>query len=387
MGALPLLLLLASCGGGSGGSGGSGGGSGGDNDISQQEPNPPSIYEPRPASWSVTQSTNTDDVITTQPYQRGGLDDGITISNGNKWSVDFRYFSPNNNPDSLDYDEKYNKSGFFNYEQFTDREIDISLDNHSRQQENRSALEQQGLFWENSPVGPHGNHPFEKKYYGMVAHRFLTEDTVFPTRLSIIGYMKEDSTNNNYLLMGYWGIESKGSRDLPYLNNYLLNDTTGMFVDGNDPFIQNNLQSLEISATYSGPIKTYVHERGYRRQDLYGNINLYVDFNNSETMGTVEGSIDNLGYWIGRSLNSVYSGRLNLERTNIGDSDNGFFTGTVSGTLGRTDPLDFNGKWGGRFYGNDRSDGLPESVAGTMSATSTNNQRTIMAPWIVDKVD
>ena len=76
--ALPLVVLLASCGGGSGGSGG--GGSGGGNGISRQEPpNPPSNYEPRPASWSVTQSTNTDDIITTQPYQRGGLDDGITI--------------------------------------------------------------------------------------------------------------------------------------------------------------------------------------------------------------------------------------------------------------------------------------------------------------------
>ncbi len=376
---MPLLLLLASCSGGEGGGG---------NGISRQEPpNLPSNYEPRPASWSVTQSTNTDDVITTQPYQRGGQDNGITISNGNKWSEDFRYFPPSNNPDSLfNYDGKYNKSGFFNYEQFTDREIKgMSMYDYIY------ALDQgevQGLFWENLPVGPHSSHPFEKKYYGMSAHKLLTEDI----RLNIIGYMKEDSTNNNYLLMGYWSVES-GIRNLstnlsamPINNLYLSNNTTGMFVDGNDPFIQNNLQSLEVSATYSGPIKTYVHVRRSNPYNLYGNINLYIDFNNSETMGTVEGSIDNLHEQYG-STPSVYPGRLNLERTNIGGSDNGFFTGTVSGTLGG-DSVDFNGKWGGRFYGNDRSDGLPESVAGTMSATSTNNERiTIMAPWIVDKVD
>ena len=68
--ALPLLLLLASCGGGSGGSGGPvSGGSGGSDPLPPSGPAPARVSKIKPRPGSVTQSSNLTDIISIVPIQ------------------------------------------------------------------------------------------------------------------------------------------------------------------------------------------------------------------------------------------------------------------------------------------------------------------------------
>ena len=59
---------------------------------------------------------------------------------------------------------------------------------------------------------------------------------------------------------------------------------------------------------------------------------------------------------------------VTLERAAIGGTDSGYFDGFGNGRHHDGTPL--AGRWGGRFYGNDESDGYPASVAGTFGAVS-----------------
>lgn len=253
--------------------------------------------------------------------------------------------------------------------------------------------------------------------------------------LRLDGYMTKESKNTNYLAMGYWYT----APTIPYhavcrgnpkcSNRYWAGVTTrGVFVNGNDPFTQNNIQGLIGTASYSNPIRLDIHNpdvrinapglnmnrsismqeaANFNRRErinkfdslfsnrLYGDIDLTVDFNSSENLGVIHGNIKNLrgefytNNWnnddiidLGETMISSYSGQLDLEESNIGSSHSGFFKGSVSGNLnGRQ----YNGKWGGQFYGNNRSDGYPESVAGTMSAASSDGNFVVAAPWITDK--
>ena len=237
--------------------------------------------------------------------------------------------------------------------------------------------------------------------------------------LHVWGNMKKGATNTDYLTMGIWFTVPPSFYSSDIIS-YEDIDSIGAFVDGNDPFSQNNLQSLTGTASYSSPIKVEIYNtslnnmtdnsaraQAFNRNEiinkfdrlyspLHGNINLTVNFDGSDSLGTIEGRIgdfrasfysdnwnnDDVIDFDDEIYDGYYPGQLVLDRANIGNSHSGFFNGTVSGNLkGR----DYNGKWGGQFYGNDRSDGYPESAAGIMSATSTNGDFTVIAPWIADK--
>ena len=176
----------------------------------------------------------------------------------------------------------------------------------------------------------------------------------------------------------------------------------GMFVSGGDPFIQDNLASLTGKATYAADINGWIFREGLKygshdfRRDAHSSadgisstLRLNVDFSDKNNLGTIEGTV---GYGLsydGRGA-SVGGGTIILESTNIGNTNSGFFEGNVSGSIkGR----EYEGKWGGQFYGNNSPDGLPEHVAGTISATNKikidplngDKQETIMFPWVADK--
>ena len=126
---------------------------------------------------------------------------------------------------------------------------------------------------------------------------------------------------------------------------------------------------------------------------LTGSMNLKVDFDNNNELGHIEGTIDNFTdekivsvRYNGAGVNPDYAltfqtvdlpGSLKLERSTFGESHSGFFDGNLSGNInGRN----YSGKWGGQFYDyyGDNLD-QPTHIAGTLAASSGDFN--ILAPW------
>ena len=244
-----------------------------------------------------------------------------------------------------------------------------------------------------------------------------------PNNVWITLDLKRGYTNTDYLALGFWA-ESKGS----YYNVSSLSNLAniGVFVDGSDPFTS-SVSSLIGRATYSGPIRIGFYntnedfyaaaacwgspcrsiEEAQQQTDaiikyneridhgeIYGNINLTADFGDANSLGHIEGSINNIRTFLatGRVVgpfNGTYHtdhragilpGSLNLERAAIGESHSGFFAGNVSGRLNQKQ---YTGQWGGQFYGNGSSH--PDTVAGTMAVSSEDGHLHFMAPWAADR--
>ena len=62
----------------------------------------------------------------------------------------------------------------------------------------------------------------------------------------------------------------------------------------------------------------------------------------------------------------------------IGNSHSGFFKGTASM---RFDGSSFAGKWGGQFYANDKSHGMPGSIAGTFGAATAGGTKSVIGAF------
>ena len=175
------------------------------------------------------------------------------------------------------------------------------------------------------------------------------------------------------------------------------------YVVGGDPF-RNNMSSIIGTATYSGSVHGYIvkpnfiagsgspnydlndpihnsvnDSRDVSSNYLFARISLMADFDNQNSLGSISGYVDN--FTTVKRRNSL-SGRLNLERSDIGNSHSGFFDGNVSGTV---NGLNYEGKWGGQFYGNDETDGKPGTVAGTAAAATNDGNLAIYFPWAADK--
>lgn len=136
------------------------------------------------------------------------------------------------------------------------------------------------------------------------------------------------------------------------------------------------------------------HKLGYNTGDMYGDIELNVNFGDSTSLGHIDGIIKNIesnkpDYSLTGRHGDHYdyltnlvkiSGSLTLEKTAIGESNSGFFKGNVSGNL---DGRNYSGKWGGQFYPNgDPSKVEDVTVGGTMAASSGDFH--IIAPWAAD---
>ena len=145
----------------------------------------------------------------------------------------------------------------------------------------------------------------------------------------------------------------------------------GAFVDGNDPFRQNNLAGLEGTATYSGDA-TAVYSVVSTGRNYFpdAKASLTARFGDGDALGTIEGRIHDIT-GDGPASDSYDGVAVNLGRAAIGTSNSGFFTGDTSTT--GTDS-DFTGKWGGQFYGNGAAaTDPPGSVAGTFGAATAND--------------
>ena len=367
------------------------------------------ILEDQPPSGtgSITQSSLPDSSINITPYRRSRFEFGFTISNGDKWSTDIRSYPYVQRFETLSTPPIINNTynGLYT-DTFTEAEWEVF----------REALYVNRDNWGSDGILAEGKGEFDikmgasgprldilSKYDPWIAGTWRASNgKTYYTRanngdlLTMGGLIKAGSTSTDYLVMGYWYQYPNENID-----SFSVFTEVGMFADGGDPFRQNNLRGITGNATYSGPIIAYLWPNNFKVGDnpdaqTYGglslsdasgcdygvpnrcaDINLNVNFDGNN-LGVISGTIDNLRGRDGTRVN----GSLNLREANIGESHSGFFNSTVIGTLNGND---YKGKWGGQFYGNDRSDGYPESAAGTASATSSDGELTIMAPWIADK--
>ena len=409
-----------------------------------------------PQAGSVTQSTKSTDSITIVPLHNGAI---FNIENKDNWIIKgmdsfntkpYQY-SLNEIDINYEYAEKYDwgwdsANGIpdhhftAEYPDYRLAELEHLLKPVTQTRNGRTDTYQVGKDEEEVPV----------------EHRILlSRYPMTPDNIVLSVDFKRGFTGTDYLALGYW-TETDESRSTSTTKPRIIN--TGVFVDGSDPFTS-QVSSLTGRATYSGPIKmtwqntssnvittpcivsSCTEQEAQRKADslmrhnqgvflttnkhgesaaqLYGNINLTADFGDSETLGHIEGTVDNLKTHLVTGIASAVtsyppqpnnqnfggihpadrelipqdpddyslvieqgelSGSLDLERAAIGDSDSGFFTGNVSG---RVNERNFNGKWGGQFYGNGSADGLPETVAGTMAVSSGSVH--LRAPWAADK--
>ncbi len=147
----------------------------------------------------------------------------------------------------------------------------------------------------------------------------------------------------------------------------------GVFVDGNDPFTQDNLARLTGSADYNGEATgVYVDDKNYF---LDARATLTADFGDNSALGTIEGRIYDV---TDNGVPIPGNPQLALDKTNIGNSNSGFFKGNTSMTF---DGDEYTGKWGGQFYGNGGTNDQPGSVAGTFGGASGDGDRVFMGAF------
>ena len=201
-----------------------------------------------------------------------------------------------------------------------------------------------------------------KRIEGGVLYVDLYSDIEDPTEVTTGGTVTSTVPDTDYLAGGVWLIVPD---DATSANDYVF----GAFADGNDPFRQSNLTALQGTATYDGDATGVYSEKmsgstiiGY----FDGDVRLTANFDGGENdRGTISGSITNFEV-DGDSVD----GRLDLGTANIGSAKSGFFRGEVTGF---DNDRNYNGHWGGQFFGNAEADGKPGSVAGTFGGRSTDN--------------
>ena len=175
----------------------------------------------------------------------------------------------------------------------------------------------------------------------------------------------EGSGDTDYLVGGVWlvpGSEDREGNPNPW-------DLVA-FMDGSDPFMQDNLAGLTGTATYEGDAFGVYADMGEGdNKHFEADVELTAEFGGGATLGTISGSVSEFEL-DGERTEEI--GVLTLGETSIGDSSSGFFTGDTSLDGG------FTGKWGGLFYGNGESDGKPGSVAGTFGAATDDESRSLL---------
>lgn len=151
-------------------------------------------------------------------------------------------------------------------------------------------------------------------------------------------YNSNDNNDAEYLAAGLWF----------YAPNYFHADniddiTFGAFADGSNPFTA--IGSAAGTAYYDGDAEIWVilDNGGI---ELDAEVNLIAEFNSPNPM-----------------ISGAFTGEFNANLQSALIDSEGFFRGALNGIFGDTD---FNGHWGGRFYGggSDQPDWLAGTAAG-----------------------
>ena len=171
----------------------------------------------------------------------------------------------------------------------------------------------------------------------------------------------EAAAKADYLLFGVW---------LDEADNDAGADTFGAIATGGQPFTANNVQALEGKATYRGPAVGAHHKTGSGVSSFDGDANLTADFEDADTAGTIEGTIDNISVDGGDPMEES----IHLVKTDLTTGENTFDGRAVMGQQEGPgqETHTFNGTWSGGFFGNgEETTDHPGSVAGTFGVTDT----------------
>ena len=177
----------------------------------------------------------------------------------------------------------------------------------------------------------------------------------------------ETNTDNDYLAGGIWIY-------VPDDANSLDDFEYGAFVDGNDPYPQDELVRVVGSAEFTGAATGVLADRSAGENTFFdAKVTLNMDWGSNSELGTISGTISEFeedGILIDNSPMLTLMGPQGNTSANIGTDNSGFFTGdTVTSFNGET----YTGKWGGQFYGG-FAGFPPGSAAGTFGgATGTGD--------------
>ena len=164
---------------------------------------------------------------------------------------------------------------------------------------------------------------------------------------------------SDYLLFGVWLDETADGTD-----------TFGAIATGGQPFTDSNVQGLTGKATYRGPAVGAHHKTGSAVSSFDGDANLTADFDDADTAGTIEGTIENISVDGGDPMEES----IHLVKTDLTNNQDTFNGGAVMGQqLGPgLATHTFNGTWSGGFFGDgEKATDHPGSVAGTFGVTNT----------------
>ncbi len=149
----------------------------------------------------------------------------------------------------------------------------------------------------------------------------------------------------------------------------------GAFMDGGDPFVQDNLAGLTGRATYTGEASAvYSYQPTNRNYFVDGVVRLTADFGDADSLGSIRGAITDIT-GEGPERGWYEGGSVVLGTAQIGSADSGFFTGDTSTRSSDPDDPVLTGKWGGRFYGNGAAGAHPGSVAGTFGGATADGSQ------------
>ena len=203
--------------------------------------------------------------------------------------------------------------------------------------------------------------------------------------------------DSDYLILGFWSyvpanlLDEDGDFSVDDNNLSIFREIElGVFVDGNDPFYQGNIEPLTGTVSYSGlALAAYLDTNtdpvtGTGKLDqLSADVRLTAKLGSSTDNGIISGTVTNFqsfygGQYADPTSLTEFPINLILKDAPIGNSHSGFFTGDTSMTF---DGSGFAGKWGGQFYGNSETDGRPGSAAGTFGAATTDGSRSIIGAF------
>ena len=181
------------------------------------------------------------------------------------------------------------------------------------------------------------------------------------SREGITAVMRDSKAD--YLLFGVWLDEVADGDDAGA-------DTFGAVAMGGQPFTAGNVIALKGKATYSGPAVGAHHKTGSGVSSFDGDANLTADFDDADTAGTIEGTIDNISVDGGDPMEEP----IHLVKTELSGAENTFGGRAIMGQQLGPGLMThtFNGTWSGGFFGNgEEMTDHPGSVAGTFGVTNT----------------
>ena len=250
----------------------------------------------RPKPGSVTQSSNTENGITTDSVSIQNNTNNIVLSNTTRWSTTI----PKRSSDLFPFLDSADKRGF--------------------------------PFWV-----PYNSEDITLEFREEFSLVFMFNDGRTGS-FNTVGSIRE----TDYLTLGTWaktantgGNSNATSADI---------EEIGLYVTGGNVF-SNNIQNLTGNATYSGPVIALIVPHNVPltssidggRDTLFGNINLTANFEDVDSLGTISGYMNDfrhyeeidLGNGFRRGTGEVlnYPGSLILEQVNIGNNHGGFFGG------------------------------------------------------------